>query len=124
LSTEIPYSSDTVRFINKEGIELFQIGKDKTGSFTYDTVYIKDNNSVAVSWGCGGWGSKRCITIIDIESKKVMTTIPMNTYIYGMAVRGRTIYYCTHGKGLKMLNLSDRSVSDPHDTATLLLSLI
>jgi hypothetical protein len=103
-------SSDIVRFINKEGVELFQIGKDKTGSSTYDTVYIKDNSSVAVSWG--GWGSKKCITIIDIESQKVMTTIPMDTYIYGMAVRGRTIYYCTHGNGLKMLNLSDRSVSD------------
>ena len=106
------YSSDTVRFINKEGIELFQIGKDKTGSSTYDTVYIKDNNSVAVSWG--GWGgrTKRSITVIDIESKKVMTTIPMDTYIYGMAVKGRTIYYCAWNKGLKMLNLSDKSVSD------------
>jgi WD40 repeat protein len=106
------YSSDTVRFINKEGIELFQIGKNKTGSSTYDTVYIKDNNSVAVSWG--GWGgkTKRSMTIIDIESKKVMTTIPMDTYIYGMAVKGRTIYYCAWNKGLKMLNLSDKSVSD------------
>jgi DNA-binding beta-propeller fold protein YncE len=106
------YSSNTVRFINKEGIELFHIGNDKTGSSTYDTVYIKDNNSVAVSWG--GWGgkTKRCIAIIDIESKKVMTTIPMDTYIYGMAVKGRTIYYCAWDKGLKMLNLSDRSVSD------------
>ena len=63
------YSSDTVRFINKEGIELFQIGKDKTGSSTYDTVYIKDNNSVAVSWGGCEGKSKRSITIIDIESK-------------------------------------------------------
>jgi hypothetical protein len=106
------YSSDTVRFINKEGIELFQIGDDKTGSSTYDTVYIKDNNSVAVSWG--GWEvkSKRSITIIDIESKKVMTTIHMDTYIYGMAVRGRTLYYCRGSEGLMMLNLSDRSVSD------------
>jgi DNA-binding beta-propeller fold protein YncE len=102
-------SSDTVRFINKEGVELFQIGKDKTGSNVYDTVYIKDNNSVAVS---SGWGSKGCITIIDIESQKVMTTIPMNADIYGMAVRGRTIYYCARNKGLKMLNISDKSVSD------------
>jgi len=101
------YSSDTLRFINKEGIELFQIGK--TGACPYDTVYIKDNNSVAVS---SGWGGKLCITIIDIESQKVMTTIPMDTYIYGMAVRGRTIYNCAWNKGLKMLNLSDRSVSD------------
>jgi DNA-binding beta-propeller fold protein YncE len=103
------YSSDIVRFINKEGIELFQIGKYKTGSGTLDTVYIKDTNSIAVSPGGGG---KRCIAIIDIESKKVMTTIPMDTNIYGMAVRGRTIYYCAWDKGLKMINLSDRSVSD------------
>ena len=103
------YSSDIVRFINKEGIELFQIGKDKTGSGTLDTVYVKDTNSIAVSPRGGG---KRCIAIIYIESKKVMTTIPMDTNIYGMAVRGRTIYYCAWDKGLKMINLSDRSVSD------------
>jgi DNA polymerase III psi subunit len=103
------YSSDTVRFINTEGVELFKIGRYKTGTNTYDTVYIKDNNSVAVSSGDGG---KRCITIIDIDSQKVMTTIPMDTYIYGMAIRGRTIYYSARDKGLKMLNLSDRSVSD------------
>jgi hypothetical protein len=41
-----------------------------------------------------------------------MTTISMDTNIYGMAVRGRTIYYCTKDKGIKMLNLSDKSVSD------------
>jgi hypothetical protein len=41
------YDTDYVSFINKEGVELFQIGKDKTGSCTFDAVYIKDNNSVA-----------------------------------------------------------------------------
>ena len=100
-------SSNTVRFISKDGVELFQICKDKTGSSTYDTVYIKDNNTIAVS---SGYGDNRCIVIIDIESQKVMTTIPIDTSIYGMVVRGRTIYYCD--KGLKMLNLSDKSVSD------------
>jgi hypothetical protein len=45
--------SSTVRFINKEGNELFHIGKDKTGSTTYDTVYIKDTNNLAVSSGDG-----------------------------------------------------------------------
>jgi len=29
-----------------------------------------------------------------------------------MAVRGRTIYYCAMDKGLKMINLSDQSVSN------------
>ena len=36
----------------------------------------------------------------------------MDTYIYGMAVRGRTTYHCTDSNGLKMLSLSDKSVSD------------
>ena len=103
------YMTDTVRFISKEGIALFQIVKDKTGANTYDTVYIKDNNSVAVS---SGYAGKRCITIIDIESQKVMTTIPMDTCIDGIAVRGRTIYHSARDKGLRMLNLSDTSVSD------------
>ena len=102
-------STNTVSFINTEGVELFHISKDKTGPCTYNAVYIKYSNSVAVS--CGS-GDNECIVIIDIESQEVMTTISMDTYIYGMAVRGRTIYYCTDDKGLKMLNLSDRSVSD------------
>ena len=96
-------NTNTLRFINKEGAEFFQIKQE-----TYDTVDIKDNNNVAVS---SGSGSNSCISIIDIESKKVMTTIPMDTVIYGMAVRGRAIYYCTGNKGLRMLNLSDKSVS-------------
>ena len=54
------YKANTVSFINKEGVELFPIGKDKTGSCTYDTVYIKVNNSVAVS---SGGVDNRCITI-------------------------------------------------------------
>ena len=80
------YNTDTVTFINEEGVELFQIGEDKTGSSTYDTVYIKDNNSVAVSSGPGG---KRYITIIDIESQKVMTTISIDGDPLGMAIRGK-----------------------------------
>ena len=100
---------NTVSFINKEGVELFQIGKDKTESHTYDTVYIKDNNRVAVSSGGNAGKTNRYIVIIDIESKKVMTTISMDTDIYGMAVRCRTIYYWTVNKGLNLLNLSDKS---------------
>jgi hypothetical protein len=43
---------------------------------------------------------------------EVKTTISIDTAIYGMAVRGRTLYHCTGYNGLKMLNLSDKSVSD------------
>jgi hypothetical protein len=67
------YGTNAISFINKEGVESFKIGKDKTGAGTYDTIYIKDNNSVAVS--SGDQGVNRCINIINIESKEVMTTI-------------------------------------------------
>jgi hypothetical protein len=50
------------------------------------------------------------ISIIDIDSKKVITTISVDTYIFGMAIRGRTIYYSAWSKGLKMLNNSTPSV--------------
>ena len=58
------YGTNTISFINKEGVESFKIGKDKTGAGTYDTIYIKDNNSVAVS--SGDQGVNRCINIINI----------------------------------------------------------
>ena len=103
------YSTDTVSFINKEGAELFQISKDKTGLYAYDTVCIKDTNSVAVS---SGVGDSRCLTIIDIEGKEIVTTISIDTDMYGMAVSGKAIYYCAENNGLKMLNLSDKTVSD------------
>ena len=102
-------STNTVSFINTEEVKLFQISRDKTGSYTYDTVHIKDNNSVAVS---SAGGDNICIVIIDIESQKVMILISLDRYIYDMAVRGRTIYYFALNKGLKMLHLSDNSVSD------------
>jgi DNA-binding beta-propeller fold protein YncE len=103
------YKKHIVTFLNKEGVELFQIGKGKIGSWTFDTLYIKEDNSVAVS---SGVEDKRCIAIINIENKKVMATISMDTDICGMAIKGRTIYYSTWNKGLKMLNLSDKSASD------------
>jgi hypothetical protein len=74
---------------------------------------------VAVS---SGDGVKRCITIIDIEKKKVVRTITMDTEIYSMAVRGRTIYYSAGKKGIKMINLSDKSVSDVINSVYLYLS--
>ena len=103
------YNSNTVSFINTEGVELFQISENKTGACTYDAVYIKDSNSVAVS---SGRGDNTCITIIDLESQQVITTISMDTSVLGMAVTSTTLYYCTFDDGLKMLSLSDNSVSN------------
>jgi hypothetical protein len=54
--------------------------------YLFGIILLLLNNSVAVS---SGWGVNRCITIIAIESQKVMTTISMDTNTFGMAVRGR-----------------------------------
>ena len=56
-----------------------------------------------------GVGDSRCLTIIDVEGEDVMTTISIDTDIYGMAVRGKAIYYCAENNGLKMLNISDKT---------------
>ena len=48
--------------------------------------------AIVLLYHLGGRRGYICIKIIDIESKEVMTTIPMDTTIYGMAIRGRTIY--------------------------------
>jgi hypothetical protein len=50
--------------------------------------------------------------IYQLPSSGLVTTVSIDTDIYGMAVRGSTIYYCAENNGLKMLNLSDRTVSD------------
>jgi hypothetical protein len=75
-------------------------GRDKIGSSTNDTVYIKDNNSIAVS---SGSGINRCIVIIDIESQKVMTTISMDTYVYGM----KLVFRCSYIKNSFHITVDD-----------------
>ena len=50
--------------------------------------------------------------MIDIDSQKVTTTLSIDGDMLGMAIRGKTLYYCTANKGVKMLSLTDKSVSD------------
>jgi hypothetical protein len=64
----LPSGSKEQPLISVPLVVIFcKIDKDKTGSRVFDTAYIKDNNSVAVS---SRWGSNKCITIIDIKVKK------------------------------------------------------
>jgi hypothetical protein len=50
------FNAGAVSFINKEGVELFQISKDKTGSDTYDTVYrLCFNNYFGKLLNAGGY---------------------------------------------------------------------
>jgi hypothetical protein len=41
-----------------------------------------------------------------------MTTIPIDGEILGMPIRRKTIYYCTENKGITMISLTNKSVSD------------
>jgi hypothetical protein len=60
----------TVWFLDKDGVELFQIGQDKIGCRPFNTVYIKEYNSIAVSSL-----EDKYLTMIDIESQEVTTTV-------------------------------------------------
>ena len=43
------YGEHYLSFINSKGVEPFQIGSDKAESCTFDTVYIEEDNNIAVS---------------------------------------------------------------------------
>jgi hypothetical protein len=51
--------------------------------------------------------------IVRVTTDDIHVSIIVYRYTtWTLAVLGRTIYYCVGKKGLKMLNLSDKSVSD------------
>jgi hypothetical protein len=94
------FVSTTTSPNNNEGAELFQIGKNKTGSRTYDTVYVKDANSVVVSSGRENYS---CITIIDIGYVINSCHITVDDITYRFITKvyhfetfiSRTVIYCS-----------------------------
>jgi hypothetical protein len=41
-----------------------------------------------------------------------MTTISIDENTSGMAIRGKTIYYCTENKGVRMLNKGNYKITE------------
>ncbi|CAC5410388.1 unnamed protein product [Mytilus coruscus] len=98
-------SSKQVRVLKPDGSDDFHL--NKIGS-VWDVVYIGDN-SVAVT--SGGTSFSKQINIIDVLNKKVKKTLNAKSANYGVTFKDGRLIYCAQDKGLKMISLSDESIT-------------
>ncbi|XP_052075292.1 uncharacterized protein LOC127712726 isoform X2 [Mytilus californianus] len=75
----------------------------------WDVVYIGET-SVAVT--SGGTTNSKQISIIDVENRKVKKTLNVNSANHGVTFKDGKLIYCASKKGLKMISLSDESITN------------
>ncbi|CAC5410389.1 unnamed protein product [Mytilus coruscus] len=98
-------TSDQIRVLKPNGSYDFVL--NNIGP-VLDVVYIGDN-SVAVTSG-GTAGSKQ-IYIIDVQTRKVKKSLNVNSPNHGVTFKDGKLIYCAREKGLKMISLSDESIT-------------
>ncbi|XP_076115853.1 uncharacterized protein LOC143083476 [Mytilus galloprovincialis] len=99
------YSECSLVVFNMEGFEDFEV---KTPCNAFDVAYISEDNALAVS---SGGSKKKCITIIDLEKKIIKKTISLNSNSDGIALKDNRLIYSGREKGIRIMNLYDRSIS-------------
>ncbi|CAG2214005.1 unnamed protein product [Mytilus edulis] len=99
------YDSKVIVF-NMKGLKDFEV---KMPFYPFDLVFISEDNTLAVT---SGHSRKKCITIIDLEKKQIKKTISLDSYSYGIALKDNRLIYSAEDKGIRMVNLSDESISD------------
>ncbi|XP_063400251.1 uncharacterized protein LOC134684871 [Mytilus trossulus] len=99
-------SGRTVRVFNLNGTKNFEVN---TRTFALDVAYISYDNTLAVT---SGESDKKCITIIDIQSKQIKKTIPVKFAYCGIAVTNGKFICSTEGKGIQLINPNNNSTID------------
>ncbi|XP_071121518.1 putative autophagy-related protein 11 [Mytilus edulis] len=100
------YNEQRIKVFNNKGSKDFVM---KMPCNPFDVVYNSEDNTLAVT---SGWSEKKCITIIDLERKQIKKTISLDSYIYGIALKDNRLIYSAEDKGIRMVKLSDESISD------------
>ncbi|CAG2186028.1 unnamed protein product [Mytilus edulis] len=95
-----------VRVFNCNGTKDFEV---ITPTYAFDVAYISHDNTLAVT---SGGSNTKCITIIDIQSKQMKKTVPVNSYCYGIAVTDGNFICSAAGKGIQLINPHNNSTSD------------
>ncbi|CAC5396781.1 unnamed protein product [Mytilus coruscus] len=96
---------DCVRVFNTDGSKDFEVA---TPTSACDIAYISVDNTLAVTSGSSGI---KCITIIDIQNKKIKDKIDVDSYYYGIAVKGTTFICSTSRKGIRLVYPYNNSIS-------------
>ncbi|XP_071123420.1 uncharacterized protein [Mytilus edulis] len=100
------YYEWTVKIFNSKGLKYFEV---KMSCIAFDILYISEDNTLAVS---SGNSKKQCITIIDVERKQIKKIIPVDSFVYGIALNGNRLIYSAYTNGIRMINLNDESIHD------------
>lgn len=100
------FKTKAVMFLNKDGSEDCVLGLPSAVS----VAYVKTENTIAVT----SYLPQDCIQFIDVSSMKVKKSISLNTanMNYGIIERQNMLVLCSESSGLKMLNITDESVSN------------
>ncbi|CAC5388350.1 unnamed protein product [Mytilus coruscus] len=100
-------SDRAVRVFNLNGTKDFEVN---TPTNAFDVSYISHDNTLAVT---SGMSLIKCITIIDIQSKQIKKTIPVDSEYYGIGVTSDDKFICSAaGKGIKLINPHNNSTTD------------
>ncbi|XP_063404186.1 uncharacterized protein LOC134687657 [Mytilus trossulus] len=92
-----------ISIFNSDGSEDFKINYiDETG----DAVFIGDD-SLAVTTD-----DSNTINIIDLKKQKLKKSIRVNSNTGGVVYKDGHLIYCAREKGLKMISLSDESITN------------
>ncbi|XP_071121527.1 uncharacterized protein MAL8P1.12-like [Mytilus edulis] len=98
------YLAQQLKVFSVKGSKDFEI---KMPSDPVDIVYIREDNTLAVSSN-----SPDTITIINLETKQMMKSIALDSEIDGISLKGNQLIYSVRGIGIRMIDLTDESISD------------
>ncbi|XP_071177863.1 uncharacterized protein [Mytilus edulis] len=94
-----------VRVFSDTGLKDFEV---RMPCYAQDILYISKDDTLAVS-SCGHL--KQCIAIINVKRKQITRTISLDSEIYGIALRENNLIYSVQKKGIRIINLSDESIT-------------
>ncbi|XP_063402598.1 uncharacterized protein LOC134686776 [Mytilus trossulus] len=97
------YSKSKIGVFKSDGSVDFEI--NNVGD-TFDVVFIGDDSIAVTS------GESFNINIIDLNKQQLTKTIKVKSNNDGVAYKDGHLIYCSRKKGLKMISLSDESVTN------------
>ncbi|CAG2195120.1 TIF1B [Mytilus edulis] len=100
------YLAREVRVYSDTGLKQFGLKMPYNAD---DILYISLDDTLVVS--SGGDSFDKCIAIINVKRKQITKTITLDSYIYGIALRENNLIYSAYNKGIRMINLSDESIT-------------
>lgn len=94
-----------VKVFNIDGSKVNEI---KMPSNVYDIVYIRADNTLAVS---SGTSRKRCVTILDFEKEQIKKTVLLESSNFGISLKKNKLVCSSKNKGILMIDPTDSTTT-------------